>query len=49
MAAPLLAGQPEGHALGVDEAIAFVRAQRPQVRPNDGFMEKLRARAWMDA
>ena len=28
--------------------LAFVKAQRPAVRPNYGFLEKLRAKAWLD-
>ena len=34
--------------MGVDAALAFVKAQRPAVRPNYGFLEKLRAKAWLD-
>ena len=34
-------------ALGVDEALAVVAAQRPNVRPNDGFKACLRRAAWM--
>lgn len=50
MASPQLTavtGRSHGSMLSVKEALDFVRAQRPQVRPNDGFMKKLHARAWM--
>ena len=33
--------------LSFSDALAFVRAQRPQVRPNDGFLECLQRAAWM--
>ena len=34
-------------SLGVDEALALVAAQRPNVRPNDGFKACLKRAAWM--
>ena len=46
MAMPRLAGR---QSLDADDALALVREQRPIVRPNAGFMEQLRAAAWMDA
>ena len=45
VAYPSLLGVPR---MGVDAALAFVKAQRPAVRPNYGFLEKLRAKAWLD-
>ena len=54
MAIPCLAHglanlEGEEAARGLNWALEFMRKQRPQVRPNDGFMEQLRRGAWMDA
>jgi len=44
LAQPQLMGRPANERVGVDKALAFVQDQRPQVRPNDGFMYTLRKR-----